>query len=80
MEEKKGSLADLTTGQWARICQVRVSGDLGGRLEDLGLIPGTWVLCRIGGSRRSLGAYEARGTVLALRGRDARGILVERET
>lgn len=80
MEDKLGPLTELMAGQGARIREIHVPADLGNRLEDMGMIPGTQILCRISGSGRGLGAYEVRGTVLALRRQDAGKITVVMES
>lgn len=70
-------LADLDPGQAAIVLAVLAPGQVGRRLLDLGLVPGT----RVVALRRSpLGdptAYAVRGTVIALRLDTAREILVQ---
>ena len=77
METKAGTLAALGQGERALVIRNGVPGSLGQRLEDMGLIPGTKVSCRMGTAKTGLGAYELRGTVIALRRRDAGLIAVE---
>ena len=49
----------------------------GGRLLDLGLIPGTRVVCQGHSPAGDPAAYLIRGAVIALRARDAAGITLE---
>ncbi len=73
MREKK-SLCYLEKGQRGRIGCLEAAGSIRRRLQELGMIPGTWVEC-VGKS--PLGdpkAYLVRGTVLALRRQDAEQI------
>lgn len=76
METKARTLASLRQGEHARIIRMGVQGSLGRRLEDMGLIPGTEVSCRMRTAGAALGAYELRGTVIALRYTDAAQIAV----
>lgn len=46
------------------------------RLKDFGLVPGTAVRCRYRSPGRDVTALEFRGTVVALRTRDLKRILV----
>ena len=48
------------------------------RLQELGLIPGTAVACCWKRPRGGPAAYRFRGTTIALRVYDSRGVLVER--
>ena len=73
------SLDQLTVGARSTVRSIGTSGDMNRRLRDVGLIEGTRVTC-VG--RSPFGdphAYLLRGTVIALRNRDARTILVAPE-
>ena len=74
---KKLCLSELSAGQTARVCEIRVEGALRRRLFDLGLIPGTLVSCREKAPSGSPIAFFVRGAVIALRRRDAAKIFVE---
>ena len=70
------SLSTLGVGQSACICAVRARTDLYRRLLDLGLIPGTKVICVAKSPAGDPAAYLIRGAVIALRSADAEGISV----
>ena len=73
------SLDQLTVGARSTVRSIGTSGDMNRRLRDVGLIEGTRVTC-VG--RSPFGdphAYLLRGTVIALRNRDAQTILVAPE-
>lgn len=70
------SLAQLPAGASGRVLRVDAPGALGGRLADLGFLPGTPVACL---RRAPLGdprLYEIRGVQLCLRREDAERIQV----
>ncbi|MBR0425575.1 MAG: ferrous iron transport protein A [Clostridia bacterium] len=70
------SLASLPLGKPAEIVSVLTDSDLKHRLSDLGLTPGCPVRCIYGAACGDPRAYLVRGTVLAIRNADARGIEV----
>lgn len=75
MSESK-RLSELECGQVARIIELKTTGDMRRRLQDMGMIEGTIVEC-VGKS--PLGdptAYLVRGAVIALRVEDAAGVFV----
>ena len=74
---KRVCLSELSAGQAARVCEIRVEGALRRRLFDLGLIPGTLVCCRGKAPCGSPIAFYIRGAVIALRRRDAAKIFAE---
>ena len=70
----------MTPGRHAAVSALLCSGSIRRRLLDLGMIPGTRVVC-IG--RSPLGdpsAYLVRGAVIALRRKDCRQILITGES
>ena len=69
------SLAGITAGETARVREICCQGILRSRLLDIGLIPGTPVVCVQQGA--GIAAYRIRGAVVALRDRDAVKITVE---
>lgn len=69
-------LAAMGPGDQGVVIKMGVPGGLGQRLEDMGMIPGTRILCRMKAPGAALGAYEVRGTVIALRRADAGNISV----
>ncbi len=77
--EKKRCLSSLERGQGGRIEDMDPPGDLGRRLEELGMIPGTWVECVGKSPLGDPAAYLARGAVFALRRREAERVWLSRE-
>ena len=71
-------LSSLPVGECGYVTQVEAGTELSERLADLGLVPGTQVVCAMSGPAGDPRAYFLRGTLLALRQADARGIQVER--
>lgn len=72
-------LAASKVGQTVRVVSLTAEGRMRRRLSDLGLIPGAVVECL---GRSPLGdptAYLIRGAVIAIRRRDAMGVLVTTE-
>ncbi len=73
------TLSDLRPGERGVVCGLGPAGDVRRRLQDIGLIRGTTVVC-VGKS--PLGdptAYRIRGAVMALRRKDAGRVEVEGE-
>ena len=70
------SLDQVRPGTWASVTQIRTPQALTARLQDFGLIPGTAVCCRYRSPGGHVTALELRGTVVAMRTRDMRDILV----
>ena len=73
------SLRDVKPGESARVLALRVGGGMRRRLLDIGLIEDTRVTCLGRGPFGDPSAYLIRGAVIALRGADAKGILVSIE-
>ena len=71
-------LSMLQPGESCTVLKVGVSGALGRRLRDFGLISGTKVVCCYQSPDTSVAAYEVRGSVLALRRKDLTLIRVHR--
>lgn len=69
-------LSDLRPGQRAEVVGFRTAGATRRRLEDVGLIPGTKVLCVKVSPLGDPVAYEIRGAVMALRRQDAEKVEV----
>ncbi len=69
----------LEPGRVGRIIELRDCGALTRRLMELGLIPGAVLLRRHTAPGGSPIAYEAGGTLLALRAKDAAQLLVREE-
>ena len=68
------SLDRLRVGQSAFVTRVEAEPALRRRLLDLGLIPGTRVTCQGRSPAGDPAAYLVRGTVVALRARDAAAV------
>ncbi len=72
-------LWDIEPGRKARVVKLTAKGSMRRRLLDIGLVEGTLVECL---GKSPLGdprAYLIRGAVIAIRSRDCRDILVEKE-
>ena len=72
-------LAALRPGQRATVTALMAEGSIRRRLRDMGLIEGTRVECVGVSPLGDPAAYLVRGTVIALRRRDAEGILTRPE-
>ena len=68
------SLSALRVGQSAYVAEIQADEAMRRRLLDLGLIRGTRVTCTAKSPAGDPAAYLIRGAVIALRGRDARGV------
>ena len=71
------SLSALRVGQSAYAAEIQADEAMRRRLLDLGLIRGTRVTCTAKSPAGDPAAYLIRGAVIALRGRDARGVRLE---
>ena len=71
------SLSALRVGQSAYVAEIQADEAMRRRLLDLGLIRGTRVTCTAKSPAGDAAAYLIRGAVIALRGRDARGVRLE---
>ena len=69
------SLDKIPEGRSCRVRELCMTGVLRERLQEVGMIPGTEVTCLLKGPDPV--AYRVRGAVIALRGMDAGGVLVE---
>ncbi len=67
----------MAPGSAGRIKELNMTGPLQQRLLELGLIPGTILIRRWTAPSGSPIAFEAGGTLLALRESDAAGIVVQ---
>lgn len=71
------SLDRLPVGVPAVVLQVGCKEELRSRLRDFGLVPGTEVITRYRSPDKGVTALEFRGTVIALRTRDLKGVRVK---
>lgn len=71
------SLDRLPIGLPATVLQIGCKEELRYRLRDFGLVPGTEVIARYRSPDKGVTALEFRGTVIALRTRDLKGVRVE---
>lgn len=69
-------LAALMVGHSAFVSGITAEPSMRRRLLELGLIPGTRVTCVTRSPAGDPAAYLIRGSVIALRARDAKGIAV----
>lgn len=74
---KQLSLCALSVGHSAYVTGIQAEPAMRRRLMDIGLIPGTCVTCMGKSPAGDPAAYLIRGAVIALRGTDAGGILME---
>ena len=65
------SLALLQEGEGAHVAEILATGAMRRRLQDIGLVPGTWVRCLQRSPAGDPVAYLIRGAVIALRRRDS---------
>ena len=72
-------LSALREGESGYVMQIHAQPAMERRLADLGLIPGTRVTCEARSPAGDPVAYRIRGALIALRRKDAEGILLERQ-
>lgn len=70
------TLHNMREGTCARVAELRVEGGMRRRLQDIGLIEGTSVLCLQKSPSGDPIAYLIRGAVIALREEDSSRVLV----
>ena len=63
----------------AIVLEISCKQELRERLRDFGLVPGTEVIARYRSPDKGVTALEFRGTVIALRTRDLKGVRVKWE-
>lgn len=68
------TLSALPLGKSAFVTHISAQPAMARRLADLGLVPGTPVTCLARSPSGDPGAYLIRGTLIALRQKDAAGI------
>lgn len=73
------SLCDIDVGVSAVVKKLLSSGSIRRRFLDIGLVAGTKVTCLMKSPCGDPTAYLIRGAVIAIRRKDAKDILVERE-
>ena len=74
------TLDAMTPGRHAAVSALLCSGSIRRRLLDLGMIPGTRVVCIGSSPLGDPSAYLVRGAVIALRRKDCRQILITGES
>lgn len=74
------ALSDLELGSYARIFSVEARGELKRRLTELGYFPGERVKKVLKSPLGDPSAYLVRGSVTAIRERDAQAVLVTQIT
>ena len=70
------NLACLPPGQSGQVEKIDHQPGMTRRLMDLGFIKGAWVRCLFPAPGASMAAYGVRGTVIALRKKDAEKIVL----
>ncbi len=71
-------LSMLSPGESGTVSEISLTGTMRRRLQDIGLIKGTPVVCVGQSPLGDPSAYEIRGAVIAIRASDSFGILLER--
>lgn len=71
------TLYSLNEGSSGRVAELKINGSMRRRLQDIGLIEGTEVLCLQKSPSGDPVAYLIRGAVIALRGEDSSKIILE---
>ena len=71
------SLAQLPQGIPARVVELRCKKEYISRLKDFGLVPGTQGVVSYKSPDHGVIALEFRGTVIAMRTRDLKGVQVQ---
>lgn len=71
------TLAELIQGNTAVVSEITSSGSIRRRLQDIGLIPGTKVLCVQKSPLGDPTAYSIRGAVIALRCEDSSCVIIQ---
>ena len=79
MSRETVTLDRLTEGSRGQVEDILLHGEMRRRLQELGLIKGTTVRCLHKGLTGSPIAYYIRGAAIALRGDDAKRIIVRLE-
>jgi len=69
-------LTRLKTDECAHVCELHTKGAMRRRLQDIGLVEGTRVLCVLKSPGGDPAAYLIRGAVIALRAEDADTVFV----
>ena len=72
-------LAELPLGQSGRVQCLRAGEGTGRRLMDLGFTPGAEAACLLAAPGAGMRAYRIRGTVIALRRKEAKQIILKEE-
>jgi len=72
-------LSELAWGEHAYISRVEGPPDMAQRLTELGLLPGTQVICELVSPAGDPSAYRVRGALIALRKRDAQTVTITGE-
>lgn len=75
--ESNITLHTLSEGSFARVKCLNNEGCIRRRLQDIGLIPGTKVVCLQRSPSGDPVAYLIRGAVIALRSEDSSSVFVE---
>ena len=77
MENNIKTLSSLKEGNRGRVAELHTQGAMRRRLQDIGLIEGTDVICLKKSPSGDPVAYLIRGAVIALRGEDTSRIILE---
>lgn len=71
-------LSTIAEGETAVVAELRSSGGIRRRLQDIGLIKGTPVSCFLRGAAGEISAFLIRGAVIALRREDSEQVIVRK--
>ena len=73
------SLNQIPLGKRCKVTQLNSTGSIRTRLQDIGLVQGTELIPLVKSCAGDPVAYLIRGTVIAIRDKDSRSILVEHD-
>ncbi len=73
-------LSSLPLGRSGRVRCLRAGEGIGRRLLDLGFTPGAEAVCLLAAPGGGMRAYRVRGSMIALRRREARMVILEEES
>lgn len=77
IEQSSDRMDELSQGEAGVVSELLATGATRRRLQDLGLVRGTNVVCLHRSFGGSIAAYRIRGAVIALRSDDAQNVVLE---
>lgn len=77
MNNHEKNLCSLEEGCWGCVSRLETKGDMRRRLQDIGLVDGTYIKCLRKSPSGDPVAYLIRGAVIALRNKTSADIILE---